>query len=217
MRKYISEIIGTFVLVFVGTATVTIAKGDVLAIGLAFGLAVTIMAYSVGAISGGHFNPAVTLGMFINKRISATDAIYYVISQFVGAILASATVKFLLGAMGASTANLGQTDFPKISAGAAFFVETLITFLFVLVILLVTSKKFGNSNFAGLIIGLTLGFMIIVALNLTGGSLNPARSFGPDILVGGTALAHYWVYLIAPLVGSAIAAYVAKYLGSEEA
>lgn len=216
MRKYISEIIGTFVLVFVGTATVTIAKGDVLAIGLAFGLAVTIMAYSVGAISGGHFNPAVTLGMFINKRISAGDAIYYVVSQFIGAILASAVVKFLLSSMNAPTSNLGQTDFPVISAGAAFFVETLITFLFVLVILLVTSNKYGNANFAGLIIGLTLGFMIIVALNLTGGSLNPARSFGPAIFVGGKALSHYWVYLLAPLVGSAIAAYTAKFLGSEE-
>ncbi|AEV94493.1 MIP/aquaporin family protein [Pediococcus claussenii] len=216
MRKYISEIIGTFVLVFVGTATVTIAKGDVLAIGLAFGLAVTIMAYSVGAISGGHFNPAVTLGMFINKRISASDAIYYVVSQFIGAILASAVVKFLLSSMNAPTNNLGQTDFPIISAGAAFFVETLITFLFVFVILLVTSNKYGNANFAGLIIGLTLGFMIIVALNLTGGSLNPARSFGPAIFVGGKALSHYWVYLLAPLVGSAIAAYTAKFLGSEE-
>lgn len=216
MKKYISEIIGTFVLVFVGTAAVTIGQAKVLGIGLSFGLAVTIMAYSVGAISGGHFNPAVTFGMWINKRISGTDAIYYVISQFVGAILASGVVKYLLGSMGASTSNLGQTDFPKISAFPAIVTETLVTFLFVLVILLVTSKKFGNPNFAGLIIGLTLGFLIIASLNLTGGSLNPARSFGPAILVGGTALAHYWVYVVAPLLGAGIAAYVAKFLGSEE-
>lgn len=212
MKKYVSEIIGTFVLVFVGTAAVTIVLG----IGLAFGLAVTIMAYSVGAISGGHFNPAVTLGMWINKRISGADAIYYVISQFIGAVLASGMVKYFLSAMGASTSNLGQTDFAKISAFPALVTETLVTFLFVLVILLVTSKKYGNANFAGLIIGLTLAFMIIASLNLTGGSLNPARSFGPAILVGGSALAHYWVYVVAPLLGAAIAAFVAKAMGSEE-
>lgn len=212
MKKYVSEIIGTFVLVFVGTAAVTIVLG----IGLAFGLAVTIMAYSVGAISGGHFNPAVTLGMWINKRISGADAIYYVISQFIGAVLASGMVKYFLSAMGASTSNLGQTDFAKISAFSALVTETLVTFLFVLVILLVTSKKYGNANFAGLIIGLTLAFMIIASLNLTGGSLNPARSFGPAILVGGSALAHYWVYVVAPLLGAAIAAFVAKAMGSEE-
>lgn len=212
MKKYVSEIIGTFVLVFVGTAAVTIGKADVLGIGLAFGLAVTIMAYSVGAIS----NPAVTLGMWINKRISGADAIYYVISQFIGAVLASGMVKYFLSAMGASTSNLGQTDFAKTSAFPALVTETLVTFLFVLVILLVTSKKYGNANFAGLIIGLTLAFMIIASLNLTGGSLNPARSFGPAILVGGSALAHYWVYVVAPLLGAAIAAFVAKAMGSEE-
>ncbi|MGY4789447.1 MIP/aquaporin family protein [Pediococcus pentosaceus] len=212
MKKYVSEIIGTFVLVFVGTAAVTIVLG----IGLAFGLAVTIMAYSVGAISGEHFNPAVTLGMWINKRISGADAIYYVISQFIGAVLASGMVKYFLSAMGASTSNLGQTDFAKISAFPALVTETLVTFLFVLVILLVTSKKYGNANFASLIIGLTLAFMIIASLNLTGGSLNPARSFGPAILVGGSALAHYWVYVVAPLLGAAIAAFVAKAMGSEE-
>ncbi|MCH4015724.1 MAG: aquaporin [Pediococcus pentosaceus] len=216
MKKYVSEIIGTFVLVFVGTAAVTIGKADVLGIGLAFGLAITIMAYSVGAISGGHFNPAVTLGMWINKRISGADAIYYVISQFIGAVLASGMVKYFLSAMGASTSNLGQTDFAKISAFPALVTETLVTFLFVLVILLVTSKKYGNANFAGLIIGLTLAFMIIASLNLTGGSLNPARSFGPAILVGGSALSHYWVYVVAPLLGAAIAAFVAKAMGSEE-
>lgn len=216
MRKYIAEIIGTFVFVFVGTGTVVIAKGSTLTIGLAFGLAVTVMAYSVGAISGGHFNPAVSLGMLLNKRISGKDFIGYVISQFIGAILASAMVFDLVHELGLSTKDLGQTDFPNISVGGAFVTETLVTFLFVLVILLVTSRKLGNSNFAGLIIGLTLGLMIIVALNLTGGSLNPARSFGPALFVGGSAMAHYWLYLTAPLVGAVLAAGVSQYLGSEE-
>jgi len=216
MRKYVAEIIGTFVLVFVGTGTVVIAKGSTLTIGLAFGLAVTIMAYSVGAISGGHFNPAVSLGMLLNKRISGKDFIGYVISQFIGAILASAMVFDLVHELGLSTKSLGQTDFPNISVGGAFITETLVTFLFVLVILLVTSKKWGNPNFAGLVIGLTLGLMIIVALNLTGGSLNPARSFGPALFAGGSAMAHYWLYLTAPLVGAVLAAGVSQFLSSEE-
>jgi len=216
MRKYVAEIIGTFVLVFVGTGTVVIAKGSTLTIGLAFGLAVTIMAYSVGAISGGHFNPAVSLGMLLNKRISGKDFIGYVISQFIGAILASAMVFDLVHELGLSTKSLGQTDFPNISVGGAFITETLVTFLFVLVILLVTSKKWGNPNFAGLVIGLTLGLMIIVAVNLTGGSLNPARSFGPALFAGGSAMAHYWLYLTAPLVGAVLAAGVSQFLGSEE-
>lgn len=216
MRKYVAEIIGTFVLVFVGTGTVVIAKGSTLTIGLAFGLAVTIMAYSVGAISGGHFNPAVSLGMLLNKRISGKDFIGYVISQFIGAILASAMVFDLVHELGLSTKSLGQTDFPNISVGGAFITETLVTFLFVLVIFLVTSKKWGNPNFAGLVIGLTLGLMIIVALNLTGGSLNPARSFGPALFAGGSAMAHYWLYLTAPLVGAVLAAGVSQFLSSEE-
>lgn len=128
MRKYVAEIIGTFVLVFVGTGTVVIAKGSTLTIGLAFGLAVTIMAYSVGAISGGHFNPAVSLGMLLNKRISGKDFIGYVISQFIGAILASAMVFDLVHELGLSTKSLGQTDFPNISVGGAFITETLVTF-----------------------------------------------------------------------------------------
>ncbi len=154
--------------------------------------------------------------MLLNKRISGKDFIGYVISQFIGAILASAMVFDLVHELGLSTKDLGQTDFPNISVGGAFVTETLVTFLFVLVILLVTSRKLGNSNFAGLIIGLTLGLMIIVALNLTGGSLNPARSFGPALFVGGSAMAHYWLYLTAPLVGAVLAAGVSQYLGSEE-
>lgn len=215
MKNYLSELIGTFVLVFVGTAAVTIGHAEVLGIALAFGLAVTVMAYSVGAISGGHFNPAVTFAMWLNKRISAKTAISYVVSQFIGAILASGLVKFLLSAQGAATSNLGQTDFPKLSVPAAIITEVIATFLFVLVTLLVTSVKYGNANFAGLIIGLTLTLMIIATINLTGASLNPARSFGPAIFAGGSALAHYWLYLVAPLVGAGLAAFLGRALGSE--
>lgn len=148
--------------------------------------------------------------MLLNHRLGIKDFVGYVISQFVGAILASAIVFDLVHELGLSTKNLGQTDFPNISVSGAFITETLVTFLFVLVIVLVTSKKWGNANFAGLIIGITL------ALNLTGGSLNPARSFGPALFAGGSAMTHYWLYLVAPLVGAVLAAGVGNYLGSEE-
>lgn len=216
MKKYVAEFLGTFMLVFLGTGAVVIAKGDTLAIGLAFGLAIMIMAYSFGGVSGGNFNPAVSTAMLINGRLNFKDFIGYVISQFAGAIAASAVVKGLVSSLNLPTNQLGQNDFPNISSMTAFMVEVLITFFFVIIILMVTSNKFGNPTMAPLTIGFTLAFLIIVALNLTGGSLNPARSFGPALLAGGTALSHFWVYLIAPVVGAVIAAFVAKMFGSEE-
>ncbi|KRM11972.1 aquaporin [Paucilactobacillus suebicus] len=215
MRKYISEFLGTFLLVFLGTSAVVIAKGDALTIGLAFGLAITISAYSFGGISGGHFNPAVTTAMLINRRIGVVDAIFYIISQIIGAICASFFIQVFVKALGYKTTALGQTDFPSINTGTAILVEGLITFLFLMVILNVTSDDHGNSDFAGLVIGITLAFLIILALNLTGGSLNPARSIGPAIFAGGSALSHLWVYIVAPEVGAILAAFCSRLLGSE--
>lgn len=211
IQNYVAEFFGTFMLVFLGTATVVIAKGNVLAIGLAFGLAITISAYSFGAVSGGHFNPAVTTAMWLNKKIGGSDAIGYIISQFIGALVASGFVKYFVSALGQDTTVLGKTDFTKISSFTALIVECLATFLSVLIILLVTSDRFGNGRMAGLVIGITLAFLIIVCLNLTGGSLNPARSFGPALLAGGSALSHYWVYLLAPEIGAVLAAYCARF------
>lgn len=216
MKKYFAEFLGTFMLVFLGTGTVVIAGGDTLAIGLGFGLAITIMAYAVGGVSGGQFNPAVTLAMMINKRTSVKDGIIYWVSQFLGAIAASGFLSIFIKALDLPSDGFGQTDFPDISAGTAFLFEAVITFLFIFVILMVTSKKYGNSTMAPVAIGLVLSFLIIVALNLTGGSLNPARSFGPAIFAGGSALSHYWVYLCAPLVGAVVAAICGKLMGSEE-
>jgi len=221
MRKYCAEFIGTFVLVFLGTGTVAIANtGETaigyLGIGLAFGLAVTIMAFAVGGVSGENFNPVVSLAMMLNKRLKVRDGIFYLIAQFLGAIAASGILSIFIHALGLPKDGFGQTDFPNITAGQAFLFEATITFLFVFVILMVTSKKYGNASLAPITIGLALAFLIIIALNLTGGSLNPARSFGPAIFAGGSALARYWVYLLAPLVGSAIASFAAKFMGSEE-
>ncbi|AWP47298.1 aquaporin [Levilactobacillus brevis] len=216
MQKYLAEFFGTFVLVFLGTGAVTVAAGNTLTIGLAFGLAITVSAYAFGGISGGHFNPAVTTAMLLNRRINGRDALGYVIAQVLGATVASAFMKLFVSGLGLATNQLGQTDFPKISAGLAFLVEVLVTFLFLLVILNVTSDRHGNGDFAGLTIGVTLAFLIIVALNLTGGSLNPARSFGPAIFAGGSALSHLWLYILAPEVGAILAALVARVMGSEE-
>ncbi|WP_125684984.1 MIP/aquaporin family protein [Levilactobacillus yonginensis] len=216
MQKYAAEFFGTFMLVFLGTGAVTVAAGSTLTIGLAFGLAITVSAYAFGGISGGHFNPAVTTAMLINRRIGAKDALGYVVAQVLGATVASAFIKLFVGGLGLATNQLGQTDFPKISTGMAFLVEALVTFLFLLVILNVTSDRHGNGDFAGVTIGVTLAFLIIVALNLTGGSLNPARSFGPAIFAGGSALSHLWLYILAPEVGAILAAFVGRLMGSED-
>ncbi|ARW51583.1 MIP/aquaporin family protein [Levilactobacillus brevis] len=216
MQKYLAEFFGTFMLVFLGTGAVTVAAGNTLTIGLAFGLTITVSAYAFGGISGGHFNPAVTTAMLMNRRINGRDALGYVIAQVLGATVASAFMKLFVSGLGLATNQLGQTDFPKISTGLAFLVEVLVTFLFLLVILNVTSDRHGNGDFAGLTIGVTLAFLIIVALNLTGGSLNPARSFGPAIFAGGSALSHLWLYILAPEVGAILAALVARVMGSEE-
>ncbi|MCP9613652.1 MIP/aquaporin family protein [Levilactobacillus brevis] len=216
MQKYLAEFFGTFMLVFLGTGAVTVAAGNTLTIGLDFGLAITVSAYAFGGISGGHFNPAVTTAMLMNRRINGRDALGYVIAQVLGATVASAFMKLFVSGLGLATNQLGQTDFPKISTGLAFLVEVLVTFLFLLVILNVTSDRHGNGDFAGLTIGVTLAFLIIVALNLTGGSLNPARSFGPAIFAGGSALSHLWLYILVPEVGAILAALVARVMGSEE-
>lgn len=221
MRNYFAEFIGTFVLVFVGTSVVTVGNPTAsplgtLGIALAFGLAVTVMAYAVGGVSGGHFNPAVTLAMVINRRLNAREGLFYVISQFIGAIVASGVLSIFVRALKLPVHQLGQTDFPKIGAGTAFLVEVLVTFLFVFVIVMVTSQRFGNAQLAPLAIGLTLALMIIATINLTGASLNPARSFGPAIIAGGSALSHYWLYLIAPLVGGAIASFAGILMGAEQ-
>ncbi|WP_143461367.1 MIP/aquaporin family protein [Levilactobacillus enshiensis] len=216
MQKYTAEFMGTFMLVFLGTGAVTVAAGNTLTIGLAFGLAITVSAYAFGGISGGHFNPAVTTAMLINRRIGGKDAAGYIVAQVLGATVASAFIKLFVSGLGLATNQLGQTDFPKISMGLAFVVEALVTFLFLLVILNVTSDRHGNGDFAGLTIGITLAFLIIVALNLTGGSLNPARSFGPAIFAGGSALSHLWLYILAPEVGAILAAFVGRLMGSED-
>ncbi|WP_338215657.1 MIP/aquaporin family protein [Lacticaseibacillus salsurivasis] len=216
MKAICAEFMGTFLLVFLGSGAVLFAKGDALTIAIGFGLAITISAYAFGGITGGHFNPAVTTAFMINGRTGIGEGLVYIVSQIVGAIAASGAVRVIVGALNLPATQMAQTDFPNLSVGAAFFVEALATFLFLVVILNVTSDDHGNGDFAGLAIGVTLMLLIIFSVNLTGASLNPARSIGPAIFAGGSALSHLWLYIVAPEVGAILAAFCSRFLMATE-
>ncbi|WP_125705740.1 MIP/aquaporin family protein [Lacticaseibacillus daqingensis] len=217
MQKLFAEFMGTFLLVFLGSGAVLFAKGDVLTIAIGFGLAITISAYAFGGISGGHFNPAVTTAMVINGRTPLVDGLMYIVAQIIGAIAASGAVRVVVDGLKLPVTQMAQTDFPKLSVGVAFFVEALATFLFLMVILAVTADRFGNAQFAGLAIGVALMLLIIFSVNLTGASLNPARSIGPALFAGGSALSHLWLYIVAPEVGAIVAAFAGRFLlGTED-
>lgn len=217
MKKFIAELIGTFVLVFVGTGSVVFGNGTEglghLGIALAFGLSIVAAAYSIGAVSGAHLNPAVSIAMFVNKRMNAKELVCYIAAQVIGAIVASGTIFLVDGAEN----GLGANGFTTVSAAEAFLFEVIASFIFILVIMTVTSASKGNGKIAGLVIGLTLTAMILVGLNVTGLSVNPARSLAPALFVGGEVLSQVWVFLTAPIVGGILAALVAKHLIGTEA
>ncbi|MGO4927877.1 MIP/aquaporin family protein [Fundicoccus sp. Sow4_F4] len=219
MKKALAEVIGTFALVFIGTGAIVSDSGDtgLLAIGLAFGLTLMAMAFSVGTVSGAHLNPAVSLAMFINKRMDFKAFGVYIVAQLAGALAASATLRFVLSAAGREIVGLGETVLSEgVSVAGGFVIEMLLTFLFVLVIVTVTGRN-GNGQMAGLVIGLTLTAMIFMGGTLTGASLNAARSFGPAVLMGGAALSQLWLYVASTLVGGALAAVVANFVLDTEA
>ena len=218
LKKYSADFIGTFVLVFFacGTAAVLGCKTsspDVayLATALAFGLVIVAMAYSIGNISGCHINPAVSIAMLISGKMTVSDFIGYIISQFAGAIAGAAA---LMGVIGKDM-GLGQNGLYNNDIAASLIIEVILTFVFVIAILGVTSKV-GNSAIAGIVIGLTLTLVHIFGIYFTGTSVNPARSFGPALFIGGDALANVWVFIVAPLVGGALAALVYKFLSSSK-
>ena len=221
MKKFFAELIGTFILVFVGTSAAVFGGGSagigITGIALAFGLTIVASAYSIGTVSGAHLNPAVSIALFINKRINSKDLLIYICAQIIGALLGSFTLQVLIANIGVVTDNLGQNLFNGVNAVGAFLVETILTFIFVLVIVTVTSAKKGNANLAGLIIGLTLTLIHFVGIPLTGMSANPARSLAPALLAGGDALGQLWVFILAPILGAVLAALVGRYLlGTEE-
>jgi aquaporin Z len=159
----------------------------ILGIALAFGLSIVTMAYSIGSISGCHLNPAVSIAMFLNKRLNATELAYYLVAQVLGAFLGSATLVTILKLSNMSIENLGQNGFVNLESSGAFLVEFVLTFVFILVIMVVTGKK-GNASLAGLLIGLTLVLVHLFGIPLTGASVNPARSLAPAVFAGGAAV-----------------------------
>lgn len=229
MKKYIAEFFGTAVLVLFGCGAAvtanTLMAGNkatvplgytTLLIAFAFGLSIVAMAYTIGGISGCHINPAVSLGMLISGRLSFADFIGYLIGQFAGGIAGAAILAAFMGSRDSLGANgYGDASALGTSMGMAFVIEIVLTFVFVLLILTVTANP-DHSNIAGLVIGLTLVLIHILGIPFTGTSVNPARSFGPALLNGGTALTQVWLFLLAPLAGGALAAIAYKLLHEDK-
>ena len=217
-QKFFAELIGTAILVFVGCGSAVVlgcdASGGHLAVALAFGLAIVATAYVIGAVSGCHINPAVSLAVLIHKKMSVTEFVIYVIAQIVGAIIGAAVLRGVV-AFGVVdlTGGLGSNGIANVGIFGAIVVEVVLTFIFVLTILGVTSDD-KKGSVAGLVIGLTLAFVHIIGIPLTGTSVNPARSIGPAIFAGGAALKDLWVFIVAPLAGAALAALV--FMGFKE-
>ena len=216
-RSLAAEFVGTalLVLIGVGSAVAGLRTGGPVEVALAFGLTLLALAYALGPISGCHINPAVTLGVLLNRGMTAAEAGAYWVAQLAGGIAGAALLKALTSGFGDvtdQTGSLGANDWgPSISLGGAFLLEVLLTFVLVSVVLLVTGRS-ATPGFAGLAIGLTLAAVHLVGVPLDGTSVNPARSLGPALFAGGTPLEHVWLFLVAPLVGGAIAAGVVRLL-----
>ncbi|AQP54675.1 aquaporin [Vagococcus penaei] len=217
-RIGLAEFIGTFLLVFIGTGTAALSGAYVgtLGIGLGFGLAIMVAVNTVGPISGAHLNPAVTLSMLVNKRVSGQEFMVYVVGQFLGALFGTTVLYSILSMSTFGTDMLAQTVYTDISTLGAFLVELILTAILVFTIMSVTSKKTATS-YNGLAIGLTLTMLHFIGVPMTGMSVNPVRSLAPALFVGGEALSQVWLYILAPLVGGVLAALLAKFfLKTEE-
>ena len=236
MKKYLAEMIGTFVLVLMGCGSAIFAGIGLgttgygvttLGVAMAFGLSVVAMAYTIGNISGCHINPAITLGVWSSGRMSGKEAGGYMLFQCIGAIIASAVLYILvhtgneagLEAVFNSTTTTGSNSFLPGNIVPAFLAELIFTIIFVLVVLGSTDEKKGAGNFAGLAIGLTLVLVHIACIPIPGTSVNPARSIGPAIFaaIEGNCvpLSQLWLFIVAPFIGAMLSAYVWKGLRSD--
>ena len=218
MKKYFAELVGTFFLVFFGVGTAVVTGGvpglvGILGIAFAFGLGLIAAAYGIGPISGCHINPAVSLGVYTAGRMSLKDMLGYWVGQFLGAFIAAWVVYMIISGVGGgydiATSGLGQNGFgPGYQGGysltAALIYEIVATLLFVIVVL-GSTQDVAPAGFAGLVIGLALVATHLIGIHITGNSVNPARSFGPAVFVGGQAIAQLWVFLLAPTLGGAAA------------
>ena len=223
MKKYLAEMVGTMVLVLIGCgAAVSLGcnpvadQASVVGTALAFGLSVVAMAYTIGGISGCHINPAITLGVFLSGRMNARDCGMYMLFQIVGGIMCAAVLYAVTTSAG--LIGTGANDLQVVNGACVtivplggFLAETFFTCVFVLVVLGATSKTNGaTNNFAGLAIGLSLVMVHLACIRYTGTSVNPARSIGPALFQGGTALSHLWIFIAGPLAGGALAAGIWK-------
>ena len=219
-RKFVAELIGTFVLVFIGCGTAMLVGcdaengGGYILTAFAFGLSIVAMAYSIGNVSGCHINPAVSLAFLLRKELSGVEFICYVIAQIIGALLASLVHMGVwgLGAITDQTGGYGSNGLAGVNGSipAGLIVEVILTCIFILAILGVTSKRESHGSFAGLVIGFSLVLVHIIGIGLTGTSVNPARSIGPAVIAAiagnGEPLSQVWIFIAGPLVGGAIAA-----------
>lgn len=217
-KNALAEGIGTLVLVLIGTGVAVMTSSlvfinvNMLYTALAFGLTVMAMAYAFGGVSGGHFNPAVSFAMFLKKKLSLNDLIVYVVAQLVGGLIGSLLLVIMLDSNASLGSNVVSANLPYEGFALLFvglLIETVMTFIFVTVIIRTTRSK-ENSPVAGLIIGLTLTVIILFGFNLTGVGVNPVRSIAPAIFQGGVALEQVWVFIVGPLLGGALAAFVSK-------
>ncbi|HKZ93568.1 MAG TPA: aquaporin Z [Candidatus Bathyarchaeia archaeon] len=216
-KKYFAELLGTFVLVLLGCGSAVLAGRYIGFVGIsfAFGLSVLAMAYAIGGISGCHINPAVSISMLAAGKMKAKDTAIYIAMQCVGALVAAGVLYVIaLGMPGytLATGGLGQNGYDAASPGrfsmrSAFIAEVVLTFIFLLVILGSTSEK-APKDFAGISIGLSLVLIHLVGIPVTGTSVNPARSLGPALIAGGTALSQLWLFWVAPILGGLLAAAV---------
>jgi len=227
MKKITAEFIGTLSLVLFGCGSAVISgtapiEGlsglGLLGISLAFGLAVVAMAYAIGPISGCHINPAITIAMLVAGKLPAKDAVGYIIAQFVGAIAGAGILYLIISGRhdftglkewGLGSNGWGEGYLGNYSTVSAFITEVVMTCLFLLVIFATTSKM-GNSPLTGLAIGITLVLIHLVAIPVTGTSVNPARSFGPAVFAGGKALSQLWLFIVAPIIGGVLGAVIWK-------
>lgn len=235
MKKYLAEMIGTMVLVLMGCGTavslgcnpVGADLSTVVGTAMAFGLSVIAMAYTIGGISGCHINPAITLGVFLSKRMSGKDALMYIIFQVIGGLLGAAILYALVTSAGTdfalAGAGLGSNDLQSgVSVAGGLIAEIVFTCVFVLVVLGATaSDNESTGKFAGLAIGLSLILVHLVCIRYTGTSVNPARSFGPALfaqLAGGpaTALSNLWIFIVGPFAGAVLASCIWKVIGNNK-
>lgn len=230
--KFFAELIGTFGLVLFGCGAAVIAGGTSLAgtaglgllgISIAFGLSVVVFAYAIGGISGCHINPAVTIGLLVAGKISFKDTAVYIVAQVLGAILGAFVLSqivsgqlagFTAGEWAYGSNGWGKGYQNEYGVDAAFLTEAVFTAIFLFVILGTTSKV-GNATMAGLAIGFTLLLIHLVAIPVTGTSVNPARSLGPALFAGGQALSQVWLFIVAPIVGAIVGAILWKVVGNE--